>query len=76
MTRWPTGGHRVDLAEAQRDAVVERLQPQQFVAVRSHEVRDRAQDPAAFAGPGMRPSPRASSSAYGLMDATMAAPLK
>jgi Enoyl-CoA hydratase/isomerase len=52
------GRHGVDLAEAQRDAVVERLQPQQLIAVRPDQVRDRAQHPdplAAVPGEGRVP---------------------
>jgi len=47
--------HGVDLAEAQRDAVVQGLQAEQLAGVRADQVRDRAEHPDPLAGPGARP---------------------
>ena len=47
----------VDGPEAQRDAVVQRLQLQQLVAVLADQVGDPAQHPDPLAGPGPRPRP-------------------
>ena len=50
-------GGGIDRAEAQRDAVIQRLQPQQLVAVRPDQVRDRPQHPDPLGGPRPRPGP-------------------
>jgi hypothetical protein len=49
------GRHGVDLAEAQRDAVVQGLQLHQLVGMLADQVRDRAQHPDPLAGPCVRP---------------------
>jgi hypothetical protein len=49
------GRHRVHRAERQGDAVVQRLQPEEFVGVLADQVGGPAQHADAFLGPGARP---------------------
>ena len=49
------GRHGVDLAEAQRHAVVQGLEAQQLIGVLADQVRDRVQHPDPLAGAGTRP---------------------